>query len=389
MTTPLPSTKQPPPKIYTPNLKVIGLGGGGCNAIDRMLQLGLRGVHFIAANTDKQALEGGLAPTKIQLGPRVTRGLGAGGKPQIGQAAAEESYQELRAALYNTDMVFLTAGMGGGTGTGAIPVAAQIAREQGAVTIAIVTTPFAFEMGHRQRNAMEGLRKLRPHTDTLITIPNDRLLTEEQAARLPIETAFHYADDILRQGVQAVTELITEPGIINVDFAHLRRMMKMGGGALMAIGMGRGTDKALRAVEQALTHPLLDSIALEEATGIIANFSGGPELTLFEIADAIAYLQAQSVPTTDLVMGLTHDERLEDRVQVILIITGLGAPSLEETMQGVEKFPNLVPTHNTRENIPAGPQPALVSSPYDLPAFMRRKARYINNLTFNPHNSNG
>jgi cell division protein FtsZ len=361
-----------------PRIIVLGLGGGGCNAVDRMMQLGLKGVEFIAANTDRQALAGNMAPVKIQLGPRLTRGLGAGGDPEVGRQAAEESYRELRTALLGADMVFLTAGMGGGTGTGAIPVAAQISREVGAVTIAVVTTPFSFELGHRQENALKGLQWLRPHTDTLITIPNDRLLTEDQVSRLPMVTAFQYADDILRQGVQAVTELITEPGVVNVDFAHLQRMMQLGGGALMAIGIGQGDDKALRAVEQALNHPLLDTISLERAKGLIANFSGGQDLTLFEVANAVSYLQAQAGPQVDLVMGLTNSDYLNGRVQVILVITGLGAPTLEEALSETnERRPPPVETVTETENmIPAGPQPALSESSLDLPAFMRRRGRY-------------
>jgi cell division protein FtsZ len=212
-----------------PVIKVIGLGGGGSNAINRMIELGFSGVEFIAANTDAQTLKTSLAPTKIQLGSKLTRGLGAGGNPGIGEAAAEESYRELNQALAGADMVFLTAGMGGGTGTGAIPIAARVARSLGAVTVAVVTTPFMFEIGKRQVNAREGLAKLRPFTDTLITIPNDRLL--KVAPRdLPLEMAFRLADDVLRQGIQGISELITETGVINVDFSHIRNIMQSGGG---------------------------------------------------------------------------------------------------------------------------------------------------------------
>lgn len=317
-----------------PVIKVLGLGGGGCNAVNRMIELGISGVDFIAANSDYQALKTSLALIKVQLGPTVTRGLGAGGKPEIGYTAAEESQRDLAAALEGADMVFVTAGMGGGTGTGSIPVAARIARSIGAVTIAVVTTPFSFEMGRRQRNATEGLAALRPHTDTLISIPNDRLLYVAPR-NLPLEVAFRLADDVLRQAVQGITELITEPGLINVDFAHIQRLMKLGGGALMSIGQGQGNNKARQAVEQALHHPLLDTVSLDQAAGIIANFTGGDDLALYEVSEVLNELHAQVGANTEIVMGATHDERMTGRAQVILIVTGLGALTLEDVFPGV------------------------------------------------------
>lgn len=311
-----------------PVMKVIGLGGGGSNAINRMIELGLTGVEYIAANTDSQALKNSLAPVKIQLGTKLTRGLGAGGKPQVGEAAAEESYKELNAALAGADMVFLAAGMGGGTGTGSIPIAARVARSLGAVTVAIVTTPFSFEVGRRQQNAREGLARLRPYIDTLITVPNDRLL--QVAPRdLPLELAFRLADDVLRQGIQGITELITQPGLINVDFAHIRQLMQTGGGSLLSIGVGEGEGKALKAVERALHHPLLDSICLDNVGGILANFTGGSDLTFLEVADALTHLQEKTHNRADIIPGVITDERMEDRAQVILIITGLGATSVD------------------------------------------------------------
>ena len=228
-----------------PVFKILGLGGGGSNAVNRLIELGLQDVEYIAANTDIQALKQSLAPKKIQLGPHLTRGFGAGGNPKVGEAAAEESYRELAAALAGADMVFLTAGMGGGTGTGSISVAARVARALGAVTVAVVTTPFSFEVGRRQQNAREGLARLQPHTDTLITVPNDRLL-QIAPRNLTLDLAFHLADDVLRQGIQGIAELITQPGLINVDFAHIRQVMQMGGGALMSIGIGEGENKALQ-----------------------------------------------------------------------------------------------------------------------------------------------
>ena len=346
------------PIIHKPVLKVLGLGGGGSNAINRMIELGIEGVEFIAANTDIQALNRSLASKKVQLGPKCTRGLGAGGNPMVGQAAAEESEADIRAALQGADMVFLTAGMGGGTGTGSIPVAARISRELGAVTIAIVTTPFSFERGRRQTNARNGLAQLRPNTDTLITIPNERLLFIAPRD-LPLEVAFSMADDVLRQAVQGITELITEAGLINVDFAHVRHIMKLGGGALMSIGHGQGDDKAFKAVEQALHHPLLETASLTNAEGILVNFTSGEDLTIFEVETAVNHLKDQTGSDVEIVMGVTRDDRLMDRAQVILIVTGLGAPSLEDTLPGLlapRHSAAAVPSHGTTgELVPAEP----------------------------------
>jgi cell division protein FtsZ len=357
-----------------PVLKVIGLGGGGSNAVERMMELDLKGIEFIAANTDFQALKNNPAPTKVLLGPNTTRGLGAGGDPNKGRAAAEESRKELASALAGADMVFLTAGMGGGSGTGAIPVAAEIARSQGAVTIAIVTTPFSFEMGRRQKNANEGLARLREHTHTLVAIPNDRLLYVAPR-NLPMETAFRLADDVLRQAVQGITELVTEPGIVNVDFAHIRRLILLGGGALMSIGQGQGANKAKEALDQALHHPLMDTVSLTSARGAIVNFTGGSELSLYEIQEALNGLQKQTGSQAEIVFGVITDERMRDRLQVILMITGLGAPTLEEAMGiKVATTPKVVEPALAAE--PAH-QPIVSSSyhDYELPPFFRNRVR--------------
>ncbi len=360
--------------IYSPVLKVIGLGGAGGNAVDRMMELGIRGVEFIVANTDLQSLERNQAPVKIQLGPRVTRGLGAGGKPEIGQAAAEESWKEIDQAIDGADMVFMTAGLGGGTGTGAIPVASKIARKAGAVSIAVVTMPFSFEMGRRAENATNGLLKLHKQVDTLITIPNDRLLYVAPQ-HLPLETAFRLADDVLRQAVQSITELITEPGLINVDFAHIRRLMHLGGGALMAIGRGEGEDKALKAVKQAINHPLVGEISLENATGVIANFTAGNDLALVEVSNALIYLQAQTNNSAEIVMGTTQKDHLEDSVQVNLVITGLGAKTLEDILPGSEikqiKKPVLDVKFEKHDILQ--PVSSIAADNLDLPAFLRRQ----------------
>lgn len=358
--------------VAQPNLKVVGLGGGGCNAVERMIELGLNGVEFIAANTDQQTLQANPATTRVLLGPQTTRGFGAGGDPRLGRAAAEESSNELAAVLSGADMVFLTAGMGGGTGTGAIPVAAEIARSLGAVTIAIVTTPFSFEMGRRQKNASEGLVRLREHTHTLVAIPNDRLLYVAPRD-LPMETAFRLADDVLRQAVQGIAELITEPGLINVDFAHIRRLILLGGGALLAIGHGQGEGKARQALEQAMNHPLLESVSLNNAAGVIANFTGGKDLSLLEVQGALESLQEQTGSQAEIVMGVIHDDRMDGRVQVILMITGLGAPTLEETLSGVEVNASQVETATVTMSSSSGLGTS--GQDRDLPAFLRQRGR--------------
>jgi cell division protein FtsZ len=365
-----------------PVLKAIGLGGGGCNAINRMIELGIAGVDFIGANTDNQALQRCLAPTKIQLGPNLTRGLGAGGDPSIGEAAAEESYRELGQALVGADMVFLAAGMGGGTGTGSVPIAARVARTLGAVTIAIVSTPFSFEMGRRQSNAREGVAKLRPFTDTLISVPNDRLLSIAPRD-LPLELAFRLADDVLRQGIQGISELVTQPGLINVDFAHVRHLMQMGGGSLLSMGFGQGEGKALQAVERALHHPLLDSIPLDNVSGIIANFTGGPDLTFVEVMEALNVLQSKTNNHADIIPGVINDDRMEDRVQVILVITGLGATPVDKNSAKASSGDNIPVRHITMpESLPvqtpqsmAIPVMELSGAPVnlDIPAFLRRR----------------
>jgi len=352
-----PSTSVPAAAV----VKVLGLGGGGSNAINRMIELGLEGVDFIAANTDGQALASSLAPVRIQLGPRVTRGLGAGGDPKIGAAAAMESSRELARALVGADMVFLTAGMGGGTGTGAAPVAAEIARENGAVVIAIVTVPFAFEMTRRMRNASEGIRQLQPHTHTLITVPNDRLL-QIVPRELSLEVAFRLADDVLRQGVQGLSELITRPGLINVDFAHVRELMQRGGGALMSIGLGEGHRMAHTAVRQALRHPLLEVDSLEQASGVLVHFTGGDDLTLFDIGEAVEDLRQSFSPEVDLIFGATTEPGMSGRAQAILIVTGIGARPIETAPPAdAAASPSLVHTAPAAE-------PNL-----DLPAFLRRR----------------
>ncbi|NLZ26853.1 MAG: cell division protein FtsZ [Chloroflexi bacterium] len=309
-------------KAHLPKLVVLGLGGGGSNAINRMIESGLHDVTFIAANTDAQALSKSLAPIKIQLGPKSTRGLGAGGQPTVGEEAAEESTRELAEHLRGADMVFLTAGMGGGTGTGAISIAAKVAKASGAVTVSIVTKPFSFELGRRQKNSEEGIEKLKEFSDTLIVIPNDKLI--EIAPRdLPLEMAFTLADDILRQGVQGISELITETGVINVDFSHIKNVMTRGGGALIAVGHGSGPDKVQQAIDKALHHPLLEDIDLYSATAMIANFTGSADMSFKEITEAMQRLQEATGFNADIIPGIITDSRMGDSIQLILIVTGI------------------------------------------------------------------
>ena len=353
----------PPREIGKVSVKVLGLGGGGSNAVNRMIQLGLSGVEYIAANTDRQALASSLAEVKLQLGPRVTRGLGAGGDPRAGMAAAMESSREIAAALAGADMVFITAGMGGGTGTGAAPVAAEIARELGAVVIAVVTMPFTFEMTRRAKNALEGIRKLQPHTHTLITVPNDRLL-QIIPQDLSLEIAFHLADDVLRQGVQGIAELVTQPGMINVDFAHVRELMVHGGGAYMAIGLGKGENKAADAIHQALHHPLLELDHPEQAAGVLIHFTGGEDLTLFEVGEAVTKLRENLAPDAEVILGATTDTSMTARAQAILIFTGVGgrpmrAPVRAEALE-VGEHAEEQPVNRVDDDL-------------DLPTFLRRR----------------
>jgi cell division protein FtsZ len=342
-----------------------------------MIELGVSGVEYIAANTDRQALASSLAPVQIQLGPEITRGLGAGGDPRIGAAAAMESSKDIAQALAGADMDFLTAGMGGGTGTGAAAVAAEIAREIGAVVIAIVTLPFGFEMTRRSQNAQIGVRALQPHTHTLITVPNDRLL-QVVPKDVSLEIAFRLADDVLRQGIQGISELITRPGLINVDFAHVRSLMMRGGGALMSIGLGEGPNKAKMAVQQALHHPLLEIDSLDQANGVLVDFAGGEDLTLHEIGEAVAELRDALPAEAEIILGAGTEESLEGRAQVILIVTGLaGKPvshtSLESRAELVEAERGFSDRGSGGVTVFAGGM-VHAEEDLDIPAFLRKRA---------------
>ena len=332
-----------------PVMKVIGLGGGGCNAVDRMLSMGYGAddVQFIAANTDLQALQRCNADIKILMGPQLTDGLGSGGRPEIGEKAAIESEDALRTALKGADIVFLTAGMGGGTGSGSISVAAAIARELGAITIAVVSTPFSFEAGRRITNARTRLTKLAQHCDTLITIPNDQLL-KVTPSNLTLREAFAYADDVLRQGIMGITQLISGTGDINVDFSHIRHMMANGGGSILSIGYGKGEDKVSTALYQALNHPLLEHLPIENATGIIANFTGGEDLSFGEVMEGLAHLQQFSGNNAEIIPGQIVDPNMKDEVQIILIITGIASTPMKAEEERAAKERETIETETTR-----------------------------------------
>lgn len=301
-------------------IKVVGVGGGGCNAVNRMIDEGLQGIEFITVNTDAQALLLSKASKRVRIGDKSTRGLGAGGNPEFGRKAAEESAEELYEVLKGSDMVFVTAGLGGGTGTGAAPIVAQIAKEVGALTIGVVTRPFTFEGARRAQNAESGTEQLKQHADTLIVIPNDRLLTIVDK-RSSLQDAFHKADDVLRQGIQGISELITVPGLINLDFADVRTIMSVGGAALMAVGTASGEDRARIAAEQAISSELLD-ITISGARGILFNVTGGPSLTLFEVNQAAAIIKETAHPDVNLIFGAVIDPNMGDDIRITVIATG-------------------------------------------------------------------
>jgi len=306
-------------------IKVVGVGGGGVNAVNRMIAEGMRGVDFIAINTDAQALMQANAPKRVRVGDKLTRGLGAGGNPEIGEKAAEESSDELYEVLKGADMVFVTAGMGGGTGTGASPVVARVAKEVGALTIGVVTRPFSFEGGRRSKAAEAGIAMLKDQVDTLIVIPNDRLL-EIVDKRANLQQAFRVADDVLRQGIQGISEVITVPGLINLDFADVKTVMSEGGAALMAVGTGTGDTRAVDAAQQAITSKLLD-VTIDGARGILFNVTGGPSMTLYEVNQAAEIIKSTAHPDVNLIFGAVIDENMKDDIRITVIATGFDQPA--------------------------------------------------------------
>jgi cell division protein FtsZ len=311
---------------------VLGVGGGGSNAVNRMIQSGVRSVEFVAVNCDTQALARSEAGTRVRIGDKLTRGLGAGGNPNVGEKAAEESAESIAEIVRDADMVFIAAGMGGGTGTGAAPVIAQIAKESGALTVGVVTKPFAFEGRQRAKNADDGIAQLRDRVDTLITIPNDRLL-EVIDRKTTLEQAFMEVDDVLRQGIQGISELITEPGLINLDFADVKSIMADSGGALMAIGRGTGEARAQDAARMAISSPLLD-VSMDGAKGVLLNITGGPDLALSEINEAAEVVAQAADPEANIIFGAVIDPKLENEIKITVIATGFDVSQIGQRRIG-------------------------------------------------------
>jgi cell division protein FtsZ len=309
-------------------IKVVGVGGGGCNAVNRMIEEGIQGVEFVAINTDAQALMLCQAPIRIRIGDKLTKGLGSGGNPEIGERSAEESVDEISAVLEGSDMVFVTAGIGGGTGTGACPTVARLSKEAGALTIGVVTKPFTFEGSKRRQVAEEGMEKLEPLVDTLIAIPNDRLL-QVVDRKATLQDAFLVADDILRQGIQGISELITVPGLINLDFADVRTIMSAGGAAMLSVGQAAGENRAQEAARQAITNTLLD-VTIDGAQGILFNVSGGPDLTLYEVHEAAEIIRRTADPQANIIFGAVVNPDLHDQLHITVIATGFRVMEQEE-----------------------------------------------------------
>ena len=323
---------------YLAVIKVVGVGGGGTNAVNRMVDAGLKGVEFIAVNTDAQALQMCDADIKLQIGAQLTRGLGAGADPEVGYGAANESRDEIKEALKGADMVFVTAGEGGGTGTGAAPVIAEVAKHEiGSLTVGVITRPFDFEGTQRGRQAADGIDKLREQVDTLIVIPNEKLLTIVER-RTSILDAFREADNVLRQGVQGITDLITIPGLINLDFADVRTIMHDAGSALMGIGAASGESRAAEAAKNAISSPLLEQ-SVEGATGILLNITGGSDLGLFEVNEAAEIVQSAADHNSNIIFGAVIDEALSDEVRVTVIATGFDKRSGRPGLYDVERGP--------------------------------------------------
>ena len=382
-------------------IKVVGVGGAGCNAINRMITEGIQGVDFVAINTDGQALQNCVAPTKVRIGDKLTKGLGAGGDPEKGSKAAEESSEEIYAVLKGADMVFVTAGMGGGTGTGAAPLVAQMAKELGSLTIGVVTRPFSFEGDRRKISAEGGIAKMKEKADTLIVIPNDRVLqlVDKKAS---MADAFILADSVLYQGVQGIAELISQHGLINVDFADVKAIMGEGGAALMAIGRASGEERAQKAAEEAMNNTLLD-VTIDGARGILFSITGSESMTLHEVNVAAAIIKESAHPDVNLIFGATIDSEMGDEIRITVIATGFDrrapGPRRQIADDSVKSGRGLVQMAGDQLNVeaPAAPAPATPASPpppalggatgadfkpysvdlgsnkLDIPAFLRRK----------------
>lgn len=353
-------------------IKVIGVGGGGCNAINSMMSTSqMPGVDFIGVNTDAQALLSCTATLKIQIGDDLTKGLGAGGNPEIGKQAAEESREKIKEALFETDMVFLTCGEGGGTGTGATPLIAEIAKELGALTVAVVTKPFAFEGARRMISAEEGIINLKEKVDTLIIIPNQRILDIVDKKMTLIE-AFRIVDSVLGQGVNGISDLITLPGLINVDFADVRTIMSNAGSALMGIGTGVGENRASAAARMAISSPLLE-LSIDGAKGVLFNITGGPDLTMTEVDEASQLISAAVDPDSNIIFGATIDEQMVDQVKITVIATGF-----DETKRRLKELSSKTDVNSTKDDIYSSQEVEerreipKEEDEWDVPAFLRQ-----------------
>jgi cell division protein FtsZ len=347
---------------YLAVIKVVGIGGGGSNAVSRMVEAGVSGVEFVAVNTDAQALLMTDADVKIHIGSQATRGLGAGADPRVGIAAAEESRDELKEALKGADMIFVTAGEGGGTGTGGAPVVAEIGRELGALTVGVVTKPFAFEGRLRADQAEQGVQTLRESVDTLIVIENDRLLQVVERST-PVTEAFRMVDDILRQGVQGITDLITVPGLINLDFADVRTIMREAGSALMGIGVAQGENRSVEAARAAISSPLLET-TLDGATGILLNITGGSDLGLAEVDEAARVVTEAADANANVIFGAVIDESMGDHVRVTAIATGFGGRPRRRRVEAQDR----APAEPVRPAITA---PSVTDVEIDIPSFLK------------------
>jgi cell division protein FtsZ len=355
-------------------IKVVGIGGGGGNAVNRMIEEGLGGVEFIAINTDAQSLLLSKAKTRVRIGEKLTRGLGAGGNPDVGRKAAEESADELYEVLRGADMVFITSGMGGGTGTGGAPVVAQVAKELGALTIGVVTKPFTFEGSRRIQSAESGIEALKSQVDTLIVIPNDRLL-QIVDKRASLQDAFGMADDVLRQGIQGISELITVPGLINLDFADVRTIMSEGGAALMAVGRASGEDRCRRAAEEAISSSLLD-VTIDGARGILFNVTGGPNMSLFEVNEAAGIIKETAHPDVNLIFGAVIDENMGDEIRITVIATGFEQSRVaprrpvnpREQVRGGQNVQQQRPAPRQQYQQAPQPEPAMIEPDVEQPA---------------------
>jgi cell division protein FtsZ len=362
------------PPVAGACIKVIGVGGGGCNAVNHMIEANIEGIEFLVANTDVQALKRSLAPVKIQIGAKLTKGLGAGANPEIGRDAALEDTEKIIEALEGADMVFVTVGMGGGTGTGAAPIIASLATELGALTVAVVTKPFPFEGRHRMRQAEAGLQELRSVVDTLITIPNERL-KQTVDRKVTLADSFRLADDVLRQAVQGISDLITVPGDINVDFADVKAIMKGMGIALMGTGRASGESKALESTQRAISSPLLEEASIEGARGVLVNITGGEDLTLFEVDEAMQIIHNAAHPDANIIFGTVTDTRMKDEMKITVIATGFERERANENLHNFPLPARPTPSASLRPSN-SGPQAqsARAAEDYDVPTFIRKKA---------------